>query len=83
MLDFLIACAQFVCFLGLIYGVILTFHAWRESGQFWGDVDPILADERVAMTERLATVDPVLELTIEPIEAKPQATSISRPHVVS
>ena len=83
MLDFLVAAAQFICFLALVYGIIVTFHNWRESRQFWGDVDPILAHERVEIAERLKSVEPVLELKIQPVQAEPEAAPVSTPHPVS
>lgn len=45
MWDFVFALGQSLCLIGLAYGAILTFRNWRDSGQFWGDCDPILPHE--------------------------------------
>jgi hypothetical protein len=52
MIDFIFSLAQFVAFLGLLCGMIVTFTNWRESGHFWGDFDPILGYELQSLKKR-------------------------------
>jgi hypothetical protein len=59
MLDFLFVLGQFVCLSGLLYGLSTVFLNWSASGQFWGDVDPILPREVQPIAARLNCTDEV------------------------
>lgn len=45
MLDFLVAVGQFLCFIGLLYGLILTLANWKYAGSTECRYDPIIGHD--------------------------------------
>ena len=62
MLDFLFAVGQFLCVIGLLYGMVLSIVNWKYSNPIEGRYDPVTSqwsDE---------TADATLQLSIVPVQ---------------
>ena len=81
MLDFLFALAQFICVIGLLYGLVLTIVNWKYAGPMECRFDPAIGhdwcrdvpDERLELT---IAPEPALTIMVHPIYRDPRPSEI-------
>ena len=64
MLDFLFAIGQFLCVIGLLYGMVLSIANWEYSHPIERRYDPVTGHEWSR-----ETADPEFQLSIVPVES--------------
>ena len=77
MLDFLFALGQFICVIGLLYGLVLTIVTWKYAGSTECRYDPVIGHDwcRDVPDDRLQLIvvpEQTLTIKLSPVYQDPR-----------